>query len=291
MIHSAPDPAPQGGANLPNKLKRILAERNIKFYTIDATDIAAEIGLGNRTNTVLQSAFFKLSGVLPIDDAVKYMKDAITKTYGRKGEKVLNMNYTAVDRGLDGIVEVPVDPAWAKLPDDVRAVNENQPDYIRTIMRMVNDQRGDQLPVSAWKDMADGTVPIGTAKYEKRGFAAFVPEWDASKCIGCNMCSFYCPHAAIRPFLLDEEECKKAPASYVTNEAKGKGFEGLRYRLQVDPLDCTGCGTCVTACLATGPHFSRENPRNPRRLSRRGPASSRAPRASAVSRRARIQAA
>ena len=237
-------------ANLPNKLKRTLAERNIKFYTIDATDIAAEIGLGNRTNTVLQSAFFKLSGVLPIDDAVRYMKDAITKTYGRKGEKVLNMNYTAVDRGLDGIVEVPVDPAWAKLPDEVKPVNENQPDYIRTIMRMVNDQRGDKLPVSAWKDMADGTVPIGTSKYEKRGFAAFVPEWDAEKCIGCNMCSFYCPHAAIRPFLLNEAEVQAAPAGYVTKEAKGKGFEGLRYRLQVDPLDCTGCGTCVTACLA-----------------------------------------
>ena len=237
-------------ANLPNKLKRVLAQRKIRFYTIDATDIAAEIGLGNRTNTVLQSAFFKLSGVLPIDDAVRYMKDAITKTYGKKGEKVLNMNYTAVDRGLDGIVEVPVDPAWAELPDEVKPVNENQPDYIKTIMRMVNDQRGDKLPVSAWKDMADGTVPIGTAKYEKRGFAAFVPEWDAAKCIGCNMCSFYCPHAAIRPFLLNEEEVKKAPASYVTNEAKGKGFEGLRYRLQVDPLDCTGCGTCVTACLA-----------------------------------------
>ena len=237
-------------ANLPNKLKRILAERNIKFYTIDATDIAAEIGLGNRTNTVLQSAFFKLSGVLPIDDAVRYMKDAITKTYGKKGEKVLNMNYTAVDRGLDGIVEVPVDPAWAQLPDDVRVINENQPDYIKTIMRMVNDQRGDQLPVSAWKDAPDGTVPIATSKYEKRGFAAFVPEWDASKCIGCNMCSFYCPHAAIRPFLLDAEEVQAAPESYITNEAKGKGFEGLRYRIQVDPLDCTGCGTCVTACLA-----------------------------------------
>ena len=237
-------------ANLPNKLKRILAQRNIKFYTINATNIAAEIGLGNRTNTVLQSAFFKLSGVLPIDDAVRYMKDAITKTYGKKGEKVLNMNYTAVDRGLDGIVEQHVDPAWAELPDEEKPVNENQPEYIKTIMRMVNDQRGDQLPVSAWKDMADGTVPIGTAKYEKRGFAAFVPEWDASKCIGCNMCSFYCPHAAIRPFLLNAEEVAAAPETYITNEAKGKGFEGLRYRLQVDPLDCTGCGTCVTACLA-----------------------------------------
>ena len=236
--------------NLPNKLKRILAQRHIRFYTIDATDIAAAIGLGNRTNTVLQSAFFKLSGVLPIEDAVNYMKDAITKTYGRKGETVLNMNYAAVDQGLNGMVEIAVDPAWADLQDEPVVIDTSKPEYITKIMHMVNTQRGDQLPVSTWKDMADGTVPLGTSKYEKRGFAAFVPEWDADKCIGCNMCSFYCPHAAIRPFLLNEDEVKAAPQSYITNEAKGKSFAGLRYRVQVDPLDCTGCGTCVTACIA-----------------------------------------
>lgn len=235
---------------LPNKLKRILAQRGIKFYTIDATNIAAAIGLGNRTNTVLQSAFFKLSGILPIEEAVKYMKDAITKTYALKGEKVLNMNYAAVDKGLEGIVEIPVDPAWARLQDEEETVDSSKPEYISKIMYMVNRQKGDLLPVSTWKDMADGTVPLGTSKYEKRGFAAFVPEWDASKCIGCNMCSFYCPHAAIRPFLLNEQEVEKAPHGYTTNETNGKGFEGLRYRIQVDPLDCTGCGTCVTACLA-----------------------------------------
>ena len=237
-------------SQLPNKLKRILAQRGIKFYTIDATDIAAAIGLGNRTNTVLQAAFFKLSGVLPIDDAVKYMKEAITKTYALKGEKVLNMNYAAVDKGLEGIVEIAVDPAWAELQDEVEMADSSKPEYISKIMYMVNRQKGDLLPVSTWKDMADGTVPLGTSKYEKRGFAAFVPEWSADKCIGCNMCSFYCPHAAIRPFLLNEQEAAKAPQSYVSNQAKGKGFEGLRYRIQVDPLDCTGCGTCVTACLA-----------------------------------------
>ena len=235
---------------LPNRVKRILARRHIRFYTIDATDIAGRIGLGNRTNTVLQAAFFKLSGVLPIDDAVKYMKDAITRTYGKKGEKVLSMNYTAVDEGVSAMHEVAVPAAWADLPDEEAAPAAGVPEYVAKVMAAVNGQRGDQLPVSTFKDMADGTVPVGTSKYEKRGFAAHVPEWDAAKCVGCNLCSLYCPHAAIRPFLLDAEEAGRAPEGYATNEARGKGFEGLRYRMQVDVLDCTGCGTCVTACPA-----------------------------------------
>ena len=235
---------------LPNRVKRVLARRHIRFYTIDATDIAGRIGLGNRTNTVLQAAFFKLSGVLPIDDAVKYMKDAITRTYGKKGEKVLSMNYTAVDEGVSAMHEVAVPAAWADLPDEEAAPAAGVPEYVAKVMAAVNGQRGDQLPVSVFKDMADGTVPVGTSKYEKRGFAAHVPEWDAAKCVGCNLCSLYCPHAAIRPFLLDAEEAGRAPEGYATNEAKGKGFEGLRYRMQVDVLDCTGCGTCVTACPA-----------------------------------------
>ena len=235
---------------LPNRVKRVLARRHIRFYTIDATDIAGRIGLGNRTNTVLQAAFFKLSGVLPIDDAVKYMKDAITRTYGKKGEKVLSMNYTAVDEGVSAMHEVAVPAAWAGLPDEEAAPAAGVPEYVAKVMAAVNGQRGDQLPVSTFKDMADGTVPVGTSKYEKRGFAAHVPEWDAAKCVGCNLCSLYCPHAAIRPFLLDAEEAGRAPEGYATNEAKGKGFEGLRYRMQVDVLDCTGCGTCVTACPA-----------------------------------------
>ena len=235
---------------LPNRVKRVLARRHIRFYTIDATDIAGRIGLGNRTNTVLQAAFFKLSGVLPIDDAVKYMKDAITRTYGKKGEKVLSMNYTAVDEGVSAMHEVAVPAAWADLPDEEAAPAAGVPEYVAKVMAAVNGQRGDQLPVSTFKDMADGTVPVGTSKYEKRGFAAHVPEWDAAKCVGCNLCSLYCPHAAIRPFLLDAEEAGRAPEGYATNEARGKGFEGLRYRMQVDVLDCTGCGTCVTACPA-----------------------------------------
>ena len=235
---------------LPNRVKRVLARRHIRFYTIDATDIAGRIGLGNRTNTVLQAAFFKLSGVLPIDDAVKYMKDAITRTYGKKGEKVLSMNYTAVDEGVSAMHEVAVPAAWADLPDEEAVPAAGVPEYVAKVMAAVNGQRGDQLPVSTFKDMADGTVPVGTSKYEKRGFAAHVPEWDAAKCVGCNLCSLYCPHAAIRPFLLDAEEAGRAPEGYATNEARGKGFEGLRYRMQVDVLDCTGCGTCVTACPA-----------------------------------------
>ena len=235
---------------LPNRVKRVLARHHIRFYTIDATDIAGRIGLGNRTNTVLQAAFFKLSGVLPIDDAVKYMKDAITRTYGKKGEKVLSMNYTAVDEGVSAMHEVAVPAAWADLPDEEAVPAAGVPEYVAKVMAAVNGQRGDQLPVSTFKDMADGTVPVGTSKYEKRGFAAHVPEWDAAKCVGCNLCSLYCPHAAIRPFLLDAEEAGRAPEGYATNEARGKGFEGLRYRMQVDVLDCTGCGTCVTACPA-----------------------------------------
>ena len=235
---------------LPNKVKRILAERRIRFYTIDATEIAHKIGLGNRTNTVLQAAFFRLSGVLPIDEAVKYMKDAITKTYGAKGEKVLSMNYAAVDEGVSAMHEIAVPESWTQLADEPAAEMGGVPEFVSTVMSAVNGQRGDQLPVSVWKDSADGTVPVGTSKYEKRGFAAYVPEWDASKCIGCNLCSLYCPHAAVRPFLLNADEAAAAPESYVTNEAKGKAFEGLRYRMQVDVLDCTGCSTCVTACPA-----------------------------------------
>jgi pyruvate-ferredoxin/flavodoxin oxidoreductase len=236
--------------NLPNKVKRILAERSIKFYTINATEIAHDIGLGNRTNSVLQAAFFKLSGILPIDEAVGYMKEAIVKSYSQKGEQVLAMNFAAVDRGVQEMKAIAVPAEWKSLKDEQAVQKEEAPEYIRTIMEAVNGQRGDSLPVSAFAKYADGNAPVGTSKYEKRGFAAYVPKWEASKCIGCNQCSFYCPHAAIRPFLLNEEEVKAAPESYVTNTAKGKGFEGLRYRIQVDPLDCTGCGTCVTACIA-----------------------------------------
>ena len=236
--------------HLPNKVKRLLAQRKAKFYTIDATRIAGEIGLGNRTNSVLQAAFFKLSGVLPVDEAVDYMKEAIKKTYGRKGDKVVSMNCAAVDAGITGIHEVAIPDNWAGLKDEVETQDTTLPYYVRTVMNAVNAQKGDSLPVSVFKDAADGTVPMSTSKYEKRGFASQVASWLPENCVGCNMCSLVCPHAAIRPFLLDEEEVRNAPAGYVTKEGKGKGFEGLRYRLQVDPLDCTGCGSCAAACIA-----------------------------------------
>ncbi len=237
-------------AHLPNKVKRLLAERKAKFYTIDAGAAAQAIGLGNRTNSVLQAAFFKLSGVLPVDQAVDYMKAAIQKTYGRKGDKVVQMNCAAVDAGLAGLHEIPVPAAWAALAGEPEEKDTTSPWYVRTVMRAVNAQKGDQLPVSAFRDAADGSVPMSTSKYEKRGFASHVASWLPENCIGCNLCSLMCPHAAIRPFLLNEEEVQKAPAGYVTKEARGKGFEGLRFRIQVDPLDCTGCGTCAAACIA-----------------------------------------
>ena len=236
--------------HLSNKVKRLLAQRKAKFFTIDATRIAAEIGLGNRTNSVLQAAFFKLSGVLPVDEAVDYMKEAIKKTSGRKGDKVVSMNCAAVDAGISGIHEVAIPDNWAGLKDEVESQDTTLPYYVRTVMNAVNAQKGDSLPVSVFKDAADGTVPMSTSKYEKRGFASQVASWLPENCVGCNICSLVCPHAAIRPFLLDEEEVRNAPAGYVTKEGKGKGFEGLRYRLQVDPLDCTGCGSCAAACIA-----------------------------------------
>jgi len=234
--------------HLPNKVKRLLAQRHIRFYIIDATDIAEKIGLGNRTNSVLQSAFFKLSGVLPIDEAVGYMKEAIQKTYGRKGDKVVAMNCAAVDAGIEGIREIKVPESWASLEDEPETVDQSLPEYIRTVMRAVNAQKGDSLPVSVFRDAADGTVPMATSKYEKRGFAANVASWIPENCIGCNLCSLYCPHAAIRPFLLDDAEAEAAPEGYITKE--GRGIGGLRYRIQVDPLDCTGCGTCAASCPA-----------------------------------------
>ena len=232
--------------NLPNRAKRLLAERNIKFYTIDATDIAEQIGLGNRTSTVLQAAFFKLSGVLPIDEAEQHMKDAAVKSFSKKGEKVVQMNFQAIEQGLTAMVEIPVDPAWKDLEDEVQVVDESLPEYVKTILIPANAAKGDDIPVSAYVKYDDGVMPTATAKYEKRGVADNVPVWNIDKCIGCNKCSLVCPHAAIRPFLFTEEEAAAAPCA--TKEAKGKGFEGLRFRIQVDVMDCQGCRSCANVC-------------------------------------------
>ena len=236
--------------NLPNRAKRLLAERKVNFYTIDATDIAEEIGLGNRTSTVLQAAFFKLSGVLPVDEAEKYMKEAAVKTFSRKGEKIVNMNLTAIERGLTDAVKIEVPAEWAELKDEPVTVDESLPSYAQKVLAPINRAKGDDIPVSTFTEYADGVMPVAMARYEKRGVADNVPVWDPDKCIGCNRCSLVCPHAAIRPFLFTEEEAAAAPASCVTKKALGKGFEGLRYRIQVGVLDCQGCGSCVSVCPA-----------------------------------------
>ena len=236
--------------HLPNRVKRQIAEREINFYTIDATAIAMELGLGNRTNTVLQAAFFKLSGIIPIEDAVKYMKDAIIKSYSKKGQKIVDMNSAAVDRGVDAAVKINVPESWKTLADDTKAPDASLPHYIREIQIPVNKQAGDAIPVSEFMPYADGVTPSETSKYEKRGIAVKVPKWIPENCIGCNKCALVCPHAAIRPFLLNAEEEAAKPAAFVTKEAKGKGFEGLTFRMQVDPLDCQGCGACANVCPA-----------------------------------------
>ena len=190
---------------LPAKMKRYIAKHNINLYTIDGVSIGKEIGLGSRINMVMQAAFFKLANIIPIEDAVKYMKDAILKTYGKKGENIVNMNYLAVDKGIESVVKIDVPASWADAVDE-EAPEKDAPDFIKNILEPINRQKGDELPVSAFKGMEDGTFPQGTAKYEKRGIAVDVPEWQMDKCIQCNQCAYVCPHAAIRPFLLNENE-------------------------------------------------------------------------------------
>ncbi|WP_407929516.1 pyruvate:ferredoxin (flavodoxin) oxidoreductase [Heliomicrobium undosum] len=235
---------------LPARIKRTIAEKKIRFYIIDAVHIAKKLGLGNRTNMVMQSAFFKLANVIPIEEAVQYLKDGIKKAYGKKGEAIVAMNAAAVDQGIEALVPIDVPAAWAEAADEA-AATKDVPAFIEKILSPMNALQGDKLPVSAFADAADGSFPVGTSQYEKRGVAAFVPEWIKENCIQCNQCSFVCPHAAIRPFLLDAEEQAKAPAAFETIKAiGGKQFEGLTYRLQVTPLDCQGCGVCVNTCPA-----------------------------------------
>ncbi len=234
-------------ANLPNKVKRYFAKHNITVYYINATRIAREIGLGNRTNTILQSAFFRITGVIPVDLAIEQMKKFIVKSYGKKGQDVVEKNYAAVDRGGE-YKQLTVDPAWANLPDDEATAN-NDPEFINRIVRPINAQDGDSLTVKDFMDRPDGVWEQGTAKYEKRGVAAYVPHWDSANCIQCNKCAFVCPHAAIRPFLLTEEEKAGAPiAADRLIPAIGTAFKGMSFIQSVDVLDCLGCGNCVDVC-------------------------------------------
>ena len=232
--------------NLPNNVKRYFAQKNITVYYINATKIAQEIGLGNRTNTILQSAFFRITGVIPVDLAIEQMKKFIVKSYGKKGEDVVNKNYAAVDRGGE-YHQLTVDPAWANLPEDEKAAN-NDPAFINEVVRPINAQDGDLLKVSAFKGIEDGTWYQGTAKYEKRGVAAFVPVWNAENCIQCNQCAYVCPHAAIRPFVLDDEEKKNAPEFATIAVKAPAAMKGMAFRMQVDVMDCLGCGNCADVC-------------------------------------------
>ncbi len=237
-------------SHLTISFKKAAARKKIRLYTIDSTGIAQELGLGNRTNTILQAAFFKITGIIPIEEAADYMKKAILKSYGKKGEKVINMNYAAIEKGIELVKQVVVPMEWADLPDEYEAVDESLPKWIKNIQIPVNKMIGDSIPVSEFADAADGTMPQGTSKFEKRGIAVNVPIWDSSKCIQCNQCSYVCPHATIRPFLMNEEEAEKAPEGYGMKKAVGKGLENYQFRIQTAVLDCTGCGSCADVCPA-----------------------------------------
>ncbi|MEG1955578.1 MAG: pyruvate:ferredoxin (flavodoxin) oxidoreductase, partial [Mucinivorans sp.] len=254
--------------HLPDSMKKYMAEHKINFYQINATKIAAGIGLGNRTNTIMQAAFFKLSGVIPYDLAVEQMKKAIYKSYGKKGESIVNMNYQAVDAG-SAVEKIEVDPAWANLVIKAKEIDASRPEFIRNIVDPINSLEGDSLPVSAFNGREDGTWDAGTSQYEKRGIAANIPAWQSENCIQCNQCAFVCPHGAIRPFLLTEAEAAAAPAG--TPMVQGNGaLKAYKFKIQVSPLDCTGCGNCAQVCpspnkaLVMAPLeelFAQENPR------------------------------
>ena len=239
--------------HIPGDILKYIAENDIKFYIIDANKESQALGLGNRSNMVLQAAFFKLANVIPVEDAVEHMKAAVKKTYGLKGEKIVNMNIAAVDAGINSLVEVKVKPEWKNLSGAaIKPAADNLPYVIKNILVPINAQKGDNLPVSAFKGMEDGTMPLGTSRYEKRGIATHLPVWDATECLQCNMCSFVCPHAVIRPFLLDEAEAANAPEGLVMVDAKGPQLAGMKYAMGVSTLDCTSCGSCVSSCPKSG---------------------------------------
>ena len=237
---------------LPAKMKRYIAENEINFYTVNATKIASEIGLGRRINMIMQSAFFKLAEIIPQEEATEYLKASIKKAYGKKGDKVVNMNYEAVEAGMNSLVKINVPESWKTATDEAKVETKEVTDFVKNIMNPMNALEGDKLPVSAFNGIEDGTFPAGTAAYEKRGVATEVPEWNMSKCIQCNQCAFVCPHACIRPVLVTDEELAKAPAGFETKKATGKTLAGLNYRIQVSTLDCTGCNNCVDICPAPG---------------------------------------
>ena len=239
---------------LPASLKKYMALNAINFYTIDAVKIALEIGLGNRINMIMQAAFFKLSNVIPINNAAIYLKDSIEKMYSKKGKNIVDMNKLAVDKGISSIVKIDVPASWKETAEQ-KPNNLNHypvPEFVDKIQSRMACLEGDDLPVSVFVGMEDGSFPLGTTSYEKRGIAVMLPEWQMDKCIQCNLCSYICPHATVRPFLLDEGESKSAPENFRTKQAVGKDLEKYKYRIQVSPLDCTGCGNCSDICPAKG---------------------------------------
>jgi len=235
------------GKKLPDHVKRTIAQRKLGFYNIDAGKIATQVGLGGRINMVMQAAFFKIANVIPPQQALKYIKDAIKKTYGKKGEKIVQMNVNAVDKAIGALKKITVPKSWATAGQEAYLAGD-EPEFVSKVMRPMLAQQGDKLPVSAFSP--DGIFPTGTTKYEKRGIAINVPEWIPKNCIQCNQCAFVCPHAVIRPVLARKGDLKKAPKSFDTLAAMGKELKGLRFRIQISPLDCTGCGNCADICPA-----------------------------------------
>jgi pyruvate-ferredoxin/flavodoxin oxidoreductase len=237
---------------IPNRVKKILAQKKVNFYIINATKLAHEIGLGNRTNTIMQSAFFKLTEIIPYEEAKEFMKKQAYKAYQNKGDQIIEMNYKAIDVGADGLVKVAIDAGWLKLPDEKLSSNNKYEgtEFVEKIAKPINAALGNNLPVSTFVGHEDGTFEHGTTEYEKRGVGVTVPKWIEENCIQCNQCVFVCPHAIIRPFLIDEKELENAPIGVKNHilDAKGKGVEGLKYKIQISPLDCTGCDLCVENC-------------------------------------------
>ncbi|MCG0277367.1 MAG: pyruvate:ferredoxin (flavodoxin) oxidoreductase [Thermanaeromonas sp.] len=245
---------------LPAAVKRTIAQKKLKFYNIDAVKIAHEVGLGGRINVIMQAAFFKIANIIPAEEALKYIKESIQKTYGRKGEDIVKKNWAAVDRAVEALEEIPYPASWAEAGDEMEEAprtpvekanargDKGEPEFVSKVMRPMLALKGDELPVSAFTP--GGFFPVGTTRYEKRGIAIEIPRWIPENCIQCNQCSLVCPHAAIRPYLAKPEDLKDAPATFTTIKASGKELSGLRFRIQVSPLDCTGCGNCVDVCPA-----------------------------------------
>jgi pyruvate-ferredoxin/flavodoxin oxidoreductase len=236
---------------LPASIKNYLAKNNITFYIIDALTIAGKIGLGNRINMVMQSVFFKLANVLPVDEALGYLKQSIKEMYGNKGSDIVEMNQKAVDKSIEALIKIDVPASWTDAKDEPLPIKA-EPEFVKNIQRVMARDEGDTLPVSAFKGMEDGTFPSGTTTYEKRGIAPLVPEWQLDRCIQCGRCSYVCPHATIRPILLNDEEEARKPDTFKTTKAIGKGLENYLWRIQVSPMDCTGCANCADICPAKG---------------------------------------